>query len=124
MEVNQRTGMPYMVEVRVLQGRYGPVDVYFYTVDLVVQMDGEQHFKHSCPQSYTIYDVQPTDTRFNDECVRQKRCLLRIHFEDAADSADYIFKALRMCVAKDAGKQCFVYHSQHFCAPKNGVQWH
>lgn len=124
VEANQRTGMSYMVEVRVLQGRYGPVDVYFHTEDLVVQMDGEQHFKHNCPQSYTYKDVQPVDSRFNDECIRQKRCLLRIHFEDAADSIDYILKALHMCVRKGGRKQCFVFHSYNFMAPNDGLQWY
>jgi very-short-patch-repair endonuclease len=92
----------YVVEVKVLRGKYGKADIYIPSIDLIIQVDGEHHDTAS---------QQTTDARFNTEAVRQHRRVLRLCYKDVCDFLGVIRSVVHQCIAsRDAWAKCTVQH--------------
>lgn len=89
----------YVVEVKILRGTFGAADIYIPQLDLIIQLDGEEHDKA---------ERMARDAAFNAECVRQGRRLLRLHYNDVLWFHLYIGTALTRCFNY---KGAFVTHS-------------
>jgi hypothetical protein len=93
----------YVVEVKVLKGRFGKADIYVPSIDLIIQVDGEHH---NMPHQLN------TDARFNGEAVRQNRRVLRLYYKDVSDFRSDIRSAVEECIgsAHDAWAKCSSQH--------------
>lgn len=89
----------YVVESKVLNGTFGAADIYIPQLDLIIQVDGEDHDK---PERMRC------DIAFNAECARQARRLLRLHYNDVHWFHMYIEQALNRCTNS---KGAFTMHS-------------
>jgi hypothetical protein len=76
-----RRGVFFEVFVKVLKGHFGSADLYIPHLDLIIAVDGPHHMEEAI---YTtpLAQQQRIDSEFNDECVRQRRRLLRLHYKD------------------------------------------
>jgi hypothetical protein len=92
----------YVVEVKILKGKFGKADIYVPSIDLIIQVDGEYH---KLPSKLN------TDAKFNDEAVRQGRRVLRLWYKDVPHFHSAIANAVHQCIAfKDAWAKCSVQH--------------
>lgn len=64
--------MGYVIEAKVLRGKSGAADIFIPLLNLVIQVDGEQHF--------TTFQQADVDARFNAKCIQQGRRLLRLYW--------------------------------------------
>jgi hypothetical protein len=79
----------YVVEVKVLKGKFGKADVYVPSIDLIIQVDGEHH---NMPAQLSV------DARFNAECVKQNRRVLRLYYKDVCTFRNDIQDAVHSCI--------------------------
>jgi hypothetical protein len=79
----------YVVEVKVLKGRFGKADVYVPSIDLIIQVDGEHH---NMPHQLSV------DARFNAEGVSQSRRVLRLYYKDVSSFRSAIHNAVHSCI--------------------------
>jgi very-short-patch-repair endonuclease len=92
----------YVVEVKVLRGRYGKADIYIPAIDLIIQVDGEHH--DSAHQQFI-------DAKFNTEAVRQHRRVLRLCYKDVCHFYGAISTAVHQCMAsRDPWAKCSAEH--------------
>jgi very-short-patch-repair endonuclease len=93
----------YVVEVKVLKGRFGKADVYVPSIDLIIQVDGEHH---NMPHQLSV------DARFNAEGVSQSRRVLRLYYKDVSSFRSAIHNAVHSCIT-DPTAAWAVCSSQH-----------
>jgi hypothetical protein len=95
----------YVVEAKVLRGKFGAADMYVPGLDLIVQVDGEHHA-----------DVEQLkrDGRFNAAAAAQQRRVLRLWFADVAAFPTLIKHAVMQCLATP---DAMVWHSSRHPAP-------
>jgi hypothetical protein len=91
----------YAIDVKVLRSRFGAADIYVPALDLVIQVDGEHH---------DTTHQQSVDMRFNVECMKQGRNLLRLHHRDDMHYKKYINRAMQMC---GNGKLVLMFSCSH-----------
>jgi hypothetical protein len=79
----------WIVEAKVLKGRFGAVDIVLPAVNLLVQVDGHQH---------KLPKQMEKDAAFDAESIKQKHVLLRLWHEDM-DSWQYALgTAFQKCI--------------------------
>lgn len=109
-------GVPFMVYPRVLGGSYGSADLYVQQANLIIAVDGPGHVSEGC-KSVSLWRQQEVDERWNDECMRQGRRVLRLHHMDIEmrDSAIYCKLALDIC--KKHPNHPFILYSKRYTLP-------
>ena len=83
--------MGYVVEAKVLRGKFGAADIYIPSLDLIIQVDGQHHDNSKQLE---------TDARFDAEAYRQGRALLRLHHEDMLAFHIIILPAVMLCMQR------------------------
>lgn len=89
----------YVVEAKVLKGRYGAADIYVPALDLIIQVDGEHH---ADPEQLK------RDGRFNAAASAQQRRLLRLWHADVTAFATETWQAVQHCISSP---EAMVRHS-------------
>jgi hypothetical protein len=77
----------YVVEVKILRGKFGKADIYVPSIDLIIQVDGEYH---------KLPGKLNTDAMFNAEAVSQGRRVLRLWYMDVPHFHSAIANAVRL----------------------------
>jgi very-short-patch-repair endonuclease len=94
----------FLVEVKLVRRgrdtnsalREGPQDIWVPSLDLIIQVDGEQHFKGRVfDNGYT--ESHERDEEFNIMCFEQGFRLLRLHHRDEGNFGWWISQAVRSC---------------------------
>lgn len=100
-----------VVETRVLGGTTGLVDAYIPEYDLIVQCDGEGHFKEGMYDT-PLFEQHRIDAALRDACREQGRRMLRLHIGDIefGDAAACVQRAVRCARARP--HQGFVWYSK------------
>ena len=81
----------YVVEAKVLRGRFGAADMYVPALDLIIQVDGQHH---ELPAQLSV------DARFDCEAHRQNKALLRLCYHDQLAFHKVFPQALHMCMQR------------------------
>lgn len=114
-----QTGYEWRSEVRWLRGNFSSVDFWFPAACMGVHVDGCGH-TDTAVHSKSLAQQQLTDWRFDNECVRQGKRALRLHWRDCGQPAATLAAALAHA---DAHPQlAFVmYSSSYGRETKTGV---
>lgn len=102
-----------LVEIRVLKGNFGAVDIWLRDAQLLIMVDGESHFDDA--HTVTSHDQRAIDGRFNSAAIDQKYDVLRLHYKDAYRFASIIRHALEDCKVKN--RSPLLIHSPGFSVP-------
>lgn len=79
---NEYPQLVFIPQCRPLHGFPGAVDVCVWHERVIIQVDGEQHFKESGFDGLSLAKQQERDERCNELCLQQGWHLLRLHFRD------------------------------------------
>jgi hypothetical protein len=92
----------YVVEVKIMRGTFGKVDIYVPLIDLIIQVDGKHH---------NLPAQLQRDARFNAEAVVQRRHVLRLYYKDVPHFHSAIINAFHQCMHSNvAWAKCSVQH--------------
>jgi very-short-patch-repair endonuclease len=102
--------MGFVVEAKVLCGKYGASDIYIPALNMIIQVDG-QHHSSKYPKQLS------RDARFDGEAHNQGRALLRLNHVDEPAWHTIIPNAVAMCMDQlQHGQGVIMYspsHEQH-----------
>jgi len=109
----ERTGTAFEVFTKVLCGKFGAVDFWLPSYNLIIQVDGPGHIEEGC-KSVSLDKQVDIDRRFGDESMRQCRRLLRLHHRDVllGDAQRYICLALWFCTRSPT--HAFIMYSKRY----------
>lgn len=85
----------WVCEARIVKNK-APVDVYFVQEKLVLQIDGEAHFKGKLYNTLATAQAR-IDARFDDACWNQGFKLVRVHFKDLHTLDSLLAQAIDLC---------------------------
>lgn len=109
----QQVEHEWLVEIRILRGRYSSADIWVpftgqaaaaaadqqrTAINLVIMVDGETHFEDGHQGYTTLEQQQAIDGRFNDRCWELNLRLLRLHYDDTKKYKQLIQTALQRCL--------------------------
>lgn len=84
----------WLVEVKVLKGRFGAVDIYVPALKPAIKIDGEQHLLSDIHSNSFEQQIE-LDDRFNQAAMQQNISVLRLQWEDSSRYSNFITKALQ-----------------------------
>lgn len=87
----------WVAEVRILKRFGGAVDIFIPVYNLIVQIDGEQHFAgkfHSC----TAAEQAINDDKMNKRAWEQGFKVLRVHHHDSRSFGAHLHRAIAECI--------------------------
>jgi hypothetical protein len=79
----------YVVETKVLKGRYGAADIYVPSINLIVQVDGEHHNNSK---------QLAVDLLFDTEARKQGYRLLRVCYKDIPEVHGHLHSTIKACL--------------------------
>jgi hypothetical protein len=92
-------GEVWIAQARVVKGFGGPVDAYVLKDNLIIQVDGEQHFKDSM-MGNAATQQKAIDEAQNAKAWKQqgdKLKVLRVHYKDSSSFASQLQKSIEEC---------------------------
>jgi hypothetical protein len=95
--------LSWLVEVKVLQGRFGAADIYIPSLHLIIQVDGHHH---------DHFKQLETDSLFDQQACLQGYALLRLHHDDRGTWYAAIASVAAKCMA-GVGHGCAFYSVTH-----------
>lgn len=104
-------GVEWRREVRWLRGNFSSVDLWLPAVSVGLHVDGCGH-THTGMYNTSLAQQQRTDWRFDNECVRQGKRALRLHYMDCSTPTATLEAALAH--ARRHPQQAFVMYSSSY----------
>lgn len=92
--------------------KFSQVDIWIIVLDLLIMVDGEQHFKDSLFTEGNSGTGARTgaekDSQFNTVAVAKGYTVLRLHYNDVADYQEQISQVVEQCIDKTK-TQCVIF---------------
>lgn len=88
------------VSIMGAEGRRKPCDFWILScggrqVDIMVEVDGQQHF-HTPHHDKDVGEQYECDRAFDMHMIAQRRCVVRVHYNDLTSCMDTVERAVKM----------------------------
>lgn len=114
----------FIYQAKVVDRHNAPIDFYVPDINLLIQVDGEQHFDIKYKNT-TVKHQQQLDLKCDTRAIEMGFNLLRLHFKDI-ESTDYLLQNCKELAQRSPGN-LFVGHSPSYgkdLTNNLSVKWH